>query len=223
VPGTGYHFVQWSDGLPTASRTDTNVQADITVSATFAINTYTLAYTTDGNGTLTGATTQLNVPYGTDGTAVTAVPNAGYNFDHWSDGPTTNPRTDIAVTADVSAMAVFVPETQLVFTVDPNTVVAGDTVTTAQVSVEDASFRVVPSDSTTQISIVDSLCGTTLATATVTAGVAQFDGLGFRSTASNRHLHAISSPVLTSPDSAAFDVQANPDWVFWSGFESCIP
>jgi len=36
VPNTGYRFVQWSDGVMTASRTDTNVTADITVTAVFA-------------------------------------------------------------------------------------------------------------------------------------------------------------------------------------------
>ena len=36
VPSTGYHFVQWSDGVMTASRTDTNVTADINVTAVFA-------------------------------------------------------------------------------------------------------------------------------------------------------------------------------------------
>ncbi|HQP50205.1 MAG TPA: InlB B-repeat-containing protein, partial [Spirochaetota bacterium] len=35
VPGTGYHFVQWNDGVMTAPRTDTNVTGDITATATF--------------------------------------------------------------------------------------------------------------------------------------------------------------------------------------------
>jgi hypothetical protein len=35
VPNPGYSFVQWSDGVLTASRTDTNVTADITVTASF--------------------------------------------------------------------------------------------------------------------------------------------------------------------------------------------
>ena len=37
VPNAGYHFVSWSDGVTTASRTDTNVIADITVTANFAL------------------------------------------------------------------------------------------------------------------------------------------------------------------------------------------
>ena len=36
VPNTGYYFVIWSDGVTTASRTDTNVVADINVTASFA-------------------------------------------------------------------------------------------------------------------------------------------------------------------------------------------
>ena len=57
-------------------RTDTNVLADISVTANFAINTYTLTYTAGANGTITGTSPQT-VNYGADGTAVTAVPTAG--------------------------------------------------------------------------------------------------------------------------------------------------
>ena len=38
APNTGYHFVQWSDGLTTATRTDTDVQASTNVTARFAAN-----------------------------------------------------------------------------------------------------------------------------------------------------------------------------------------
>lgn len=39
VPASdGYHFVSWSDGLTTASRTDSSVVGDISVTATFAAN-----------------------------------------------------------------------------------------------------------------------------------------------------------------------------------------
>ena len=33
VPDAGYHFVSWSDGVLTAARTDTNVTADMNVTA----------------------------------------------------------------------------------------------------------------------------------------------------------------------------------------------
>ena len=42
VPDTGYHFVNWSDGRAANPRTEMSVAADITVTANFAINTYTL-------------------------------------------------------------------------------------------------------------------------------------------------------------------------------------
>jgi uncharacterized repeat protein (TIGR02543 family) len=52
VPDPGYHFVDWSDGLTDNPRTDTNVVADVNVTANFAINTYTLTVFTSGNGTV---------------------------------------------------------------------------------------------------------------------------------------------------------------------------
>ena len=52
VPNTGYHFVSWSDGGLTATRTDTNVTANKSVTASFAINTYTLTYTAGAGGTI---------------------------------------------------------------------------------------------------------------------------------------------------------------------------
>jgi hypothetical protein len=224
VPNTGYHFVKWADTNSTSpTRTDANVQGDINAQATFAINMYTLTYTTDGNGTISGTATQNNVAYGSSGTSVTAMPSPGYNFDHWSDSVTTAARQDSNVTTDVSVEAIFVPETQLVFTISPTSVTAGSGSTAAEVSIEDASNRVVASDDATQISIVDSVCGTILATGTVNAGVAQFSNLTFVTVANSRHLHAISSPVLTSADSGDFDVLVNSDWLFRSGFETCVP
>jgi len=106
VPDTGYHFTDWSDGVLTATRTDTNVTADLSVTAYFAINTYTLSYTAGGNGTISGATPQT-VDYGADGSQVEAVPDTGYHFVDWSDGSTENPRTDLNVTANVSVTANF--------------------------------------------------------------------------------------------------------------------
>ncbi|HET8899706.1 MAG TPA: choice-of-anchor D domain-containing protein [Rhodanobacteraceae bacterium] len=106
TPGTGYHFVQWSDGSTTNPRIDSNVTADVSVSASFAINSYTLTYSADPNGSITGTSPQT-VNYGSNGTAVTAVPANGYHFTDWSDGNTTNPRTDSNVSADINVMARF--------------------------------------------------------------------------------------------------------------------
>ena len=53
VPNTGYHFVDWSDGVLTAARTDLNVMANVNATANFAIDTFTLTYTAGAGGTIT--------------------------------------------------------------------------------------------------------------------------------------------------------------------------
>ena len=83
-----------------------NVMADISVTANFAINTYTLTYTAGANGSISGTSPQT-VNYGENGTAVTAVPDSGYHFVDWSDSATENPRTDKNVTADITVTANF--------------------------------------------------------------------------------------------------------------------
>ncbi|MHC5123245.1 MAG: InlB B-repeat-containing protein, partial [Planctomycetota bacterium] len=59
---------------------------------------------------LTGETAQV-VAYGADATAVTAVADTGYSFVDWSDGSVENPRTDLAVTANITVTANFVADT----------------------------------------------------------------------------------------------------------------
>jgi hypothetical protein len=106
VANPGYHFMSWSDGVLTAARTDSSVTANKSVTASFAINTYTLTYAAGTGGTISGTTPQT-VNSGASGTPVTAVPNTGYRFTGWSDGNTTNPRTDTNVTAHKSVGARF--------------------------------------------------------------------------------------------------------------------
>ncbi len=109
VPNAGYHFVKWSDNATDNPRIDGNVTSDITVTAEFAINTYTLTYIAGVNGSLTGFLIQT-VDYGSDGTAVTAVPAAGYIFVDWSDSLTNNPRTDTNITGNITITANFALE-----------------------------------------------------------------------------------------------------------------
>ncbi len=105
TPDTGYHFVSWSDGVTTATRQDTNVTGEKSVTASFAINTYTLSYTAGPHGAISGVTPQ-RVDHGDSGTAVTAVPEVGYHFLKWSDGVAEATRTD-AATATLDVTAVF--------------------------------------------------------------------------------------------------------------------
>lgn len=106
VPNLGYHFVKWSDGKTDNPRTDNNVTGDITVTAEFEINIYTLSYTAGNNGILSGALIQ-QVIHGESGSEVNAIPNTGYHFTQWSDGSTINPRTDANVQDDISVSAAF--------------------------------------------------------------------------------------------------------------------
>jgi hypothetical protein len=70
------------------------------------VASYTLTYSAGLNGTITGTTPQT-VTSGADGSTVTAVPNSGYQFVQWSDASTQNPRTDLAVSANISVTASF--------------------------------------------------------------------------------------------------------------------
>ncbi len=118
VADTGYEFVMWSDESTDNPRTDTNVTADISVTANFQPILYTLSYTASNGGTLTGEDTNMqsvtqSVPYYGDGTPVIAVPDEGYEFVQWSDHDPpdnphiNNPRTDTSVTEDITVEAEF--------------------------------------------------------------------------------------------------------------------
>ena len=107
VPNIGCHFVNWSDGSTANPRTDTSVTSNVTVTATFAINTYTLTYAAGTNGTVSGTSPQT-VNYGANGTMVTALPAGGYAFTNWSDGSTADPRTDTDVTNAIVVTANFI-------------------------------------------------------------------------------------------------------------------
>jgi hypothetical protein len=106
VPNAGYSFSGWSDGTQTTTHTMTNATQDLSITANFTINTFTLHYSAGDGGSISGLSTQT-INYGSDSSAVTATANVGYMFTGWSDGSTSNPRTDIGVTANVSVSAIF--------------------------------------------------------------------------------------------------------------------
>ncbi|MBO5086134.1 MAG: InlB B-repeat-containing protein, partial [Paludibacteraceae bacterium] len=100
TPAEGYHFVKWSDGELNATRT-IKVTADVTLTAEFAINVYTVTLNAE-NGTVTGAG---EYEHGTTAN-ITTVAAEGYHFVKWSDGDTNATRI-ITVTADVTLTAEF--------------------------------------------------------------------------------------------------------------------
>ncbi len=79
------------------------------ITANFAaIATHTVTFVAGSGGSLTGSTTQT-VGHGDDCTAVTAVPDAGYQFTGWTGDytGTDNPLTITNVTADMNITANF--------------------------------------------------------------------------------------------------------------------
>ena len=105
VPDNGYRFVKWDDGITTAKRTETNVQATKTYKAEF-IRTFTLKYIAGEHGTIEGDATQI-VDAGGSGTEVEAKANDGYCFVKWDDGITTAKRTETNVRASKVYTAQF--------------------------------------------------------------------------------------------------------------------
>ena len=110
TPDSHYHVVDVivdgaSQGALT-SYTFSVVTADHTITASFSVDSFTLAYTAGAHGSISGTSPQ-SVDYGGDGSPVTAVPEAGYHFVAWSDGVLTATRTDTNVTANLSVTASF--------------------------------------------------------------------------------------------------------------------
>jgi len=98
------------------AQTDVNLQSNAVVDSSL-INQYTLTYTASLGGAVLGDSPQF-VMEGEDGTQVTAVADLGFVFVQWSDGSTTNPRTDLNVMADITVEAEFreLAEDEYVFT-----------------------------------------------------------------------------------------------------------
>ncbi|GFO59626.1 hypothetical protein GMST_19510 [Geomonas silvestris] len=61
------------------------VTGDLTIAASFAIDTFPVSFASAGNGTLSGTLSQ-SVPYGSASATVTALPATGYHFVNWTEG-----------------------------------------------------------------------------------------------------------------------------------------
>jgi uncharacterized repeat protein (TIGR02543 family) len=76
---SGYHFVKWSDESTANPRTDTNVTTSISVTASFAANTYTVSFDAQG-GT---AVSSQSLAYGSLVTAPADPTRESYIFGGW--------------------------------------------------------------------------------------------------------------------------------------------
>lgn len=106
IPNYGYVFKQWSDGVTTATRQDTNVTDDLAVTAEFEREMVTLTYNASEGGYIEGETIQV-IGKGTSGNEVRAVATGSSIFVKWSDGVTTTARTDSNVTESKTVTAIF--------------------------------------------------------------------------------------------------------------------
>jgi uncharacterized repeat protein (TIGR02543 family) len=79
VPDDHYHFVKWSDNLNTATRTDSNVQSDITTAAVFSIDTHTVTFNSQGGSTVNAKTADYNTTIPEPDTPA----KKGYGFGGW--------------------------------------------------------------------------------------------------------------------------------------------
>jgi 6-phosphogluconolactonase (cycloisomerase 2 family) len=108
APNAGYHFVQWSDGSVANPRTDTSVNADLNVSASFAINSYTVTSVATGAGTINSAS--ISVSYGDTATFTLTPTGQASILSVQGCGGTLagNIYTTGAITADCTVNATFV-------------------------------------------------------------------------------------------------------------------
>ncbi len=135
VPNLGYTFTNWTgSGFTTSTSnplTVSNVTSNMTITANFTVQTFTVNFAAGTGGSLTGTTSQL-INYGASCTAVTAVPVAGYTFNNWTgSGFTTsvsNPLTVSNVTASQTITANFIAPTPTITSFLPVTGAVGTSV-----------------------------------------------------------------------------------------------
>ena len=103
TPQTGYHFVKWNDDVTTNPRLVENIQADVTYTATFAINTYTIRFL-NGEDVLQSGTVEHNQTPSYTGATPTKASTAqyDYSFNGWSPAV-------VAATQDQDYVAQFTP------------------------------------------------------------------------------------------------------------------
>ena len=96
APAAGWHFSNWSANVadPSSASTTVTMDADKTVTATFAQDQYTLTINIVGQGNVTRLPNQATYTYGSS-VQLTAVPQGGWSFSSWSGdlSGSTNPDT----------------------------------------------------------------------------------------------------------------------------------
>ncbi|MBI9086842.1 MAG: tandem-95 repeat protein, partial [Desulfobacterales bacterium] len=174
VPDAHYHFGGWSGDVSSMDNplTVTGVIQDLNIAANFVIDQHSVNFTAGINGSLTGDTNQ-NVDYGSNSTAVTAVPDSLYVFDQWSGDVTgtANPLTVTNVQGDMEITASFKKD---FYTITASVAIAdGDTAVRGTIS---PSGAVSVGHATNQAFTMTPDAGYTIATLMVDGGEVQIVG-----------------------------------------------
>ena len=130
----GYHFTGWTGDVPKSQQTQNPLKLvitkDVAIGATFAESDpdklYKITLTKPAGGAVSGLGAAYKEGEVTD---LTAKPNSGYAFSHWtgvSDGNKNDNPLKVAMTKDLTLAAVFVKTYDLTLTITPN---AGGSVT----------------------------------------------------------------------------------------------
>ena len=111
VPGEGYHFINWSGDVDSDANplTISNVTSNMTITANFEINTYTVNFLPGDHGGLNGDISQT-INHGSTCATVTAYPAEGYQFAGWTGdyAGDDNPLTLENVTSNMTITAGYV-------------------------------------------------------------------------------------------------------------------
>jgi hypothetical protein len=198
-PAAHYHFVNWTGSVTgTTSPTTVTMDANKSVTANFALDTYTLTYAAGTGGTISGTTPQT-VNYGASGTTVTAVPDAGYDFTSWSDGVLTASRTDANVTADVNVTANFAIQTfTLAYAAGTGGTISGTTPQTVNYGASGTTVTAVPDPGYDFTSWSDGVLTAARTDANVTANIsvtASFAALAVQNTDTGLYYATISAAI----------------------------
>lgn len=116
VAQTGYHFLQWNDGI-TANPRSIPMTQDSAFTAIFVVNnSYITVHANDSTmGSVSGTGLYgFNAPV-----TLSATPYSGYHFLRWSDGNTQNPRY-LAAVRDSSFTAIFVSNVSTITVANAN-------------------------------------------------------------------------------------------------------
>ena len=152
VPETGYHFVQWADGIVDNPRT-AHITQDTIFEAVFAANMYVLSLSSSDETRGTVSNSSGEYEYLSE-VQISAISAQGFAFMQWSDGNKENPRT-IQITKDISLIANFIENTTLLsLIVEGKNILIADTMTCfVNDSVVTPNIEAIPFFESTQVVI----------------------------------------------------------------------